>query len=228
MQLLQHLLPGKQVIAVLRNPDTPYTSLALKEVTTAAEAGQTRLEVLEARTADQVPGRFETAINAGAAGLLVLEDPLTLSICRHIAELAAQFRLPTLYGYRDCTVAGGLMSYGTDRRQLYRRAAEYVDKILERRQARRPARGAAHEIRAWAQPQGREGPWDHVLSNAPDPGGRGGPIGGRRGTRIRPPRGHPAHSLRGTHSRTTACRRSVRRPQLKVDCEPGGDFSHGR
>ena len=89
------------------------------------------LEVLEARTADQVPGRFETAINAGAAGLLVLEDPLTLSICRHIAELAAQFRLPTLYGYRDCTVAGGLMSYGTDRRQLYRRAAEYVDKILK-------------------------------------------------------------------------------------------------
>ena len=131
LQLLQDLLPGQHVIAVLRNPDTPYTSLALKEVTTAAEAGQTRLEVLEARTADQVPGRFETAINAGAAGLLVLEDPLTFSICRHIAELAAQFRLPTLYGYRDCTVAGGLMSYGTDRRQLYRRAAEYVDKILK-------------------------------------------------------------------------------------------------
>ena len=87
--------PRPHVIAVLRNPDTPYTSLALKEVTTAAEAGQTRLEVLEARTADQVPGRFETAINAGAAGLLVLEDPSTFSICRHIAELAAQFRLPT-------------------------------------------------------------------------------------------------------------------------------------
>ena len=56
---------------------------------------------------------------------------MTISICRHIAELAAQFRLPTIYGYRDCTVAGGLMSYGTDRRQLYRRAAEYVDKILQ-------------------------------------------------------------------------------------------------
>ena len=76
-------------------------------------------------------GRFEAAINTGAAGLLVLEDPLTLSICRHIADLAVQFRLPTMYGYREYAVAGGLMSYGTDRRQFYRRAAEYVDKILK-------------------------------------------------------------------------------------------------
>jgi putative tryptophan/tyrosine transport system substrate-binding protein len=131
LQLLQEIIPGKQVIAVLMNPDTPYTRLALKDVMKAAEAGQIRLEVLEARTADQVPSRFEAAINAGAVGLLVLEDPLTYSIRRHIAELAAQFRLPTMYGARDFTEAGGLMSYGTDRRQMYRRAAEYVDKILK-------------------------------------------------------------------------------------------------
>jgi putative ABC transport system substrate-binding protein len=127
----QALLPGTHVIAVLRNPDTPYTSLALQELTTAAAAGQTRLEVLEARTADRVPGGFAAAIKAGAAGLLVLEDPLTYSICRHITELAAQFRLPTMYGHRDCVEAGGLMSYATDRRQMYRRAAEYVDKIFK-------------------------------------------------------------------------------------------------
>jgi putative tryptophan/tyrosine transport system substrate-binding protein len=131
LQLLQGLLPGNHSIAVLLNPDTPATLLALKGVQSAAEAGQTRLEVLEAGTAAQVSGRFEAAINIGAAGLLVLEDPLTLSSCRHIAELAAQFRLPTVYGFRDCTVAGGLLSYGTDRRQMYRRAAEYVDKILK-------------------------------------------------------------------------------------------------
>jgi putative tryptophan/tyrosine transport system substrate-binding protein len=131
LHLLQELLPGTHVIAVLRNPDTPYTSLALKEVTTAAEAGQTRLEVLEARTADQLSSRFEAAIKAGAAGLLVLEDPLTYSLRRHIAALAAQFRLPAIYGYKEFAEAGGLMSYGTERRQLYRRAAEYVDKILK-------------------------------------------------------------------------------------------------
>jgi putative ABC transport system substrate-binding protein len=131
LQLLQELTPGEQVIAVLLNPDTPFTALALKEVKTAAEAGHTRLEVLEARTADQVSGKFEAAIKAGAAGLLVLEDPLTYSIRRQIADLAAQFRLPTMFGYRDFAEAGGLMSYGTDRRQMYRRAAEYVDKILK-------------------------------------------------------------------------------------------------
>jgi putative ABC transport system substrate-binding protein len=131
LQLLQELTPGKQVIGVLMNPDTPFTRLALSEAKTAAEAGHTRLEVLEARTADQVPGRFEAATKAGATGLLVFEDPLTYSIRRQIAELAAKFRLPTISGFRDFAEAGGLMSYGTDRRQMSRRAAEYVDKVLK-------------------------------------------------------------------------------------------------
>ena len=50
---------------------------------------------------------------------------------RQISDLAAKFRLPAVYTYRDYAQAGGLMSYGTDRRQIYRRAAEYVDKILK-------------------------------------------------------------------------------------------------
>jgi putative ABC transport system substrate-binding protein len=131
LQLLQELIRGKQVIAVLMNPDTPFTRLALTGVKTAAEAGHARLEVLEARTADQVSSQFEAAVRAGATGLLVLEDPLTYSIRRQISELAARFRLPTIYGYKEFVEAGGLMSYGTDRRQMYRRAAEYVDTILK-------------------------------------------------------------------------------------------------
>ena len=131
LQLLQELTRGNRVIGVLMNPDTPFTALALKEVKIAAEAAHTPLKVLEARTADEVSGRFEDATKAGAAGLLVLEDPLTYSARRQIADLAAKFRLPTMYGYRDFAEAGGLMSYGTDRRQMYRRAAEYVDRILK-------------------------------------------------------------------------------------------------
>ncbi len=131
LQLLREPTPGEQVIGVLMNPDTPFTQLALSEAKTAAEAKHTRLEVLEARTAAQVPGRFEAAVKAGATGLLVFEDPLTYRICRQIAELAAKFRLPTISGFRDFAEAGGLMSYGTDRRQMSRRAAEYVDKILK-------------------------------------------------------------------------------------------------
>ena len=89
LQLLHELTPGPQVVAVLLNPDTPFTRLALTEVKAAAAAEQTRLEVLEVRTADQVASRFEAAIQAGATSLLVLEDPLTYSTRRHIAELAA-------------------------------------------------------------------------------------------------------------------------------------------
>jgi putative ABC transport system substrate-binding protein len=130
LQLLQELVPGKHVVAVLMNPDTPFTRLALTEVKTAAEATYTRLEVLEARTAEQISAKFEAALKLGAAGLIVLEDPLTYSSRRQISDLAAKLRLPTVYGYRDFAEAGGLMSYGADRRQMYRRAAEYVDKIL--------------------------------------------------------------------------------------------------
>jgi putative ABC transport system substrate-binding protein len=131
LQLLQELTPGKQVIAVLMNPDTPYTRLALKEISTAAEATRTRVQVLEARTADQVPRQFEAATTAGAGGLLVIGDPLIYSLRQEIAGLSAKVRLPAMYPSRDYAEEGGLISYGANRRQIYRRAAEYVDRILK-------------------------------------------------------------------------------------------------
>jgi putative tryptophan/tyrosine transport system substrate-binding protein len=73
----------------------------------------------------------EAAIRAGATGLTTLEDPLLLTLRRQIVELAAKHRLVAAYGNRDFVAAGGLLSYGTDRLQLYRRAAELVDKILK-------------------------------------------------------------------------------------------------
>jgi putative ABC transport system substrate-binding protein len=131
LQLLQELIPGKQMIAVLMNPGTPYARLALKEITTAAEATRTHVQVLEVRTADQVPRQFEAAIAAGAGGLLVISDPLTYSLRRQIADLAVKARLPAMYPGRDYAEEGGLVSYGINRRQIYRRAAEYVDRILK-------------------------------------------------------------------------------------------------
>jgi putative ABC transport system substrate-binding protein len=131
LQLLQELIPGKYDFAVLLNPDTPFARLALEEAKTAAEYAHIHLDVLEARTAAQVSDRFEEAAKTGASGLLVFEDPLIYSIRREIAELAARFHLPAIYVYRTTVEAGGLISYGPDRQQIYRRAAEYVDKILK-------------------------------------------------------------------------------------------------
>jgi len=131
LQILEDLVPGKQIIAVLLNPDTPFSASALREVRSAAEQGHQPLAVFEARTTDEVSAGIEAAIKLGVAGLLTLDDPLLLSAKRKIVDLVATARLPTIYGIRDFAEAGGLMSYGVDRRQLSRRAAEYVDKILK-------------------------------------------------------------------------------------------------
>src|SRR3954470_15765034 len=131
LQILEALIPGVRSIAVLMNPETPFTALALQELkTTADERGQ-HIDVFEMRTADQLAPGIEGAVKAGAAALVTLEDPLLLSVRRQIAELAAKARLPTVYGNREFPEAGGLLSYGVDRRHLYRRAAELVDKILK-------------------------------------------------------------------------------------------------
>jgi putative ABC transport system substrate-binding protein len=130
LQLLQEIVPGKPAIAVLVNPETPFTRLALHEIKTAADAGGTRLLVAEARTGAEVSGQLEEALRAGAGGLLVVEDPLMFSLRRHICDLATRLRIPAVYTYRDYAEAGGLMSYGADRRDLYRRTADYVDRIL--------------------------------------------------------------------------------------------------
>jgi len=129
-QIMEDLIPGDKTIAVLSNPDTPFSASALRVVRSAAEQGHRPLAVFAARTPDQVSVGIAAAVKSGAAALLVLEDPLTLGMGRKIAELVAAARLPTIYGFRIFPEAGGLMSYGPDQRQISCRAAEYVDKVL--------------------------------------------------------------------------------------------------
>ena len=116
---------------MLGNPDTPYTALALEQVRTAAAIMRQPLAVFEARTAEQLPTAVDEAIMSGAAGMLVLEDPVLLGAMQRSIDLLANARLPAIYGPRNYAEAGGLISYGPDQRQMSRRAAEYVDKILK-------------------------------------------------------------------------------------------------
>ena len=131
LQLLRDLLPSSRIIAVLANPATPFAQRALKETKEAADILQVRLEILELKTSDQVTSRFEVAIKTGAAGMIVFSDPLTTAIRQQIADLATKFRLPTIYTYREFVEAGGLISYGPSRRDMYRKTAEYAGKILK-------------------------------------------------------------------------------------------------
>ena len=131
LDILEKLLPRQSIIAVLLNPGAPAPVQALKEIRTAAEKGGVRLEVLEVSAVSQLQEKIEAAIRAGASGLLVTEDPLTLAARQQISDLCVQYRLPAVYGDQEFVRAGGLMSYGTDRQQLFRRAAEFVDKLLK-------------------------------------------------------------------------------------------------
>jgi putative ABC transport system substrate-binding protein len=131
LQILGELAPGIRDVAVLVNPDNPFTAVALPELKSAAKTRGIRLEICGAQTADQLLPSLEAAVKAGTTGLTVLETPLLLGLRRQIVDLAAKLRLVAVYPSRDFVSAGGLLSYGTDRRQQYRRAAELADKILK-------------------------------------------------------------------------------------------------
>jgi putative ABC transport system substrate-binding protein len=131
LQLLSDIVPGKRLVAVLGNPDTPYTALAVEQVKLAAAALGAPIKVFDARTAREIPGAIDRAVEAGAASLLVLEDPVLLGAIPQTIECIAKARLPAIFGPREYANAGGLIAYGTDQNQLSRKAADYVDKILK-------------------------------------------------------------------------------------------------
>jgi putative ABC transport system substrate-binding protein len=97
----------------------------------AATAMGVPFKVLEARTVDQVPTAINQAVEAGAASMLMLEDPVLLGAIQQTTDLVAKARLPTIFGPREYAQAGGLIAYGSDFNDLSRRAADYVDKILK-------------------------------------------------------------------------------------------------
>ncbi len=89
------------------------------------------VQSLEVREPSEFEGAFAAMTRARAGGLVVLADPLTLANRTQIAELATKHRLPGIYFWKEFVDVGGLMSYGPNLPELFRRAATYVDKILK-------------------------------------------------------------------------------------------------
>ena len=131
LEFLRDAMPTVNQVAVLANPITPFVAQALKVVADAARALRIQIHVVEMTAPDQLDRAFEAVLGAKPGALLVLEDPLTFALRTQIAGLAAQHRLPSVFGSRDYVEVGGLMSYGTDLADLSSRAAIYVDKILK-------------------------------------------------------------------------------------------------
>jgi putative ABC transport system substrate-binding protein len=90
-----------------------------------------QVQALAVRGATEFDGAFSTIVRERASGVLVLSTPLFIGGAKRLAELAMNHKLPTMFGPREHVEAGGLLSYGPDRADLYRRAAIYVDKILK-------------------------------------------------------------------------------------------------
>jgi len=129
--LLQETVRGLSRVAVLWNPDFPSGPQRFKDIEAQAKPLGIQLGSSEARRAEDFESAFRAAVKGRAQALITLRNPLIISQQQRIAELAAKNRLPAVYDDREFVEAGGLMSYGTNLADLYRRAATYVDKILK-------------------------------------------------------------------------------------------------
>jgi ABC-type uncharacterized transport system substrate-binding protein len=118
-------------LAVLGNATQPGNPQALRELTIAADAVRVQLQYLEVRSARDIETAFGDASKEHADAVLLLASPVFLSQRKQIAELAIKARLPTISGRPEITEDGGLLFYGANYNDLFRRAAAYVDKILK-------------------------------------------------------------------------------------------------
>jgi putative tryptophan/tyrosine transport system substrate-binding protein len=129
IELFREIVPGLRRLAILGSLNSPAAMLEMGE----AEAAAGKLRLTVARLEIQRPEDIEAAVEAAKAkadGLYVAADPLVLTNRVRVNTLALGARLPTTYPYREYVEVGGLMSYGTNRADLGRRAGDLVDKIL--------------------------------------------------------------------------------------------------
>jgi putative ABC transport system substrate-binding protein len=134
LEQLKQAVPGVSRVAVLWQPGGQGERTdkeMLKEAEAAARALAVRLQFVEARGPDDFDRAFSDMTKARAGALTVLGGTMFFNERRRLVDLAAKNRLPTVYPWRGGVDAGGLMAYGPDLADLFRRAATYVDKILK-------------------------------------------------------------------------------------------------
>jgi len=129
LELLREVVPRLRRLAILVNVGNPVSLLELGEIQAAARTLGLEFHTLEIRRAEDIAPAFK-ALEGRAQALYVSPDALVITNRARIQTLAMGVRLPTMYGSRDYVEAGGLMSFGANFPDQYRRSADYVDKIL--------------------------------------------------------------------------------------------------
>jgi putative tryptophan/tyrosine transport system substrate-binding protein len=131
LELLKETVSKLSRVAVLWDPRNPASTEEWKESQRAARELGLQLHSMEVSSADKYEDAFKEAVRAHSGALAVLATPLAASNQAQIAELAARNRLPAVYVQGSFITNGGLMSYGPDRDERYRRISVFVDKILK-------------------------------------------------------------------------------------------------
>jgi putative tryptophan/tyrosine transport system substrate-binding protein len=131
LELLTMLVPKISRVALLLNPGSSTRTSILKAIETAGQSAGIAVLPIDAGTAEEVDRGFAELKQARAEAVVVAADAFLIGEGRHIAELATQYRLPSIFEIRESVKSGGLMSYGPSVGAIYRRAASYVNKILK-------------------------------------------------------------------------------------------------
>jgi putative tryptophan/tyrosine transport system substrate-binding protein len=132
VQVLKEIAPKTARVAVVFNPDTaPYYKLYMSTIDVAAAAFAMKTFEAPVHNRVEIEAALSALANEAAGGVIAIPDYFTVVHRDLIIELAARYRLPTAYGFRLFVADGGLISYGVDLRDMQRRAATYVDRILK-------------------------------------------------------------------------------------------------
>ena len=130
LRLLKEVIPRLARVGVLLDSGDVYSQLKMKEIERVAREIGVQLHSVDAQRPADFDRAFEAAILDRVDALITVEGVLTATDLRRIVDFAAMSRLPAIYGLREFVDAGGLMAYGADLRDLFRRAATYVHRIL--------------------------------------------------------------------------------------------------
>ena len=131
LELLKEIVPKLSRVGVLGDVIRPGTPQALREINVAADAFGVQLQYLEVRGLKDIETAFRAASKERADAVLVLGSPVLTPRRKQVADLAVKSRLPAIYRNLEFVEDGGLMAYGVNLNDQYRRAATYVDKILK-------------------------------------------------------------------------------------------------
>jgi putative ABC transport system substrate-binding protein len=131
LELLKEVIPGLSRVAVLWTPVDPRFVLNLKELEIIARSLSVQLQSLEVRSSDDFEAAFRDASKERAQSLIMLRGPAINAHLKRIAEFALKSRIPSIYDDKVFVEAGGLISYGTNFPEHYRRAAYHVVRILK-------------------------------------------------------------------------------------------------